>query len=103
MEDYSKNCESKMLPSLDIRAVRQLMFYTVPEAAALIGKTSEQNWAAYESGEAAMPESIAELFCAILDWRKSTLMGSQTWLKAHGDTNLCLLWYETLDDWNSKL
>ena len=44
----------------ELEALRRLLFFSPPEAAALISGTSEQAWRRWESGARAVPDDVEE-------------------------------------------
>lgn len=89
------------IPSLDLKAIRLLMFFNVPEAAAMIGGTDERTWASWEAGEQPLPEEVAIKFATILDWYKGSLQRMRQCILANPNKLMVSLWYDTLDDWLS--
>ena len=89
------------IPYLDLMAIRRLMFFNVPEAAAMFGGTDERTWASWEAGEQPLPESVAIDFAAVFDWYKGSLQRMRQCILANPDKLMVSLWYDTLDDWLS--
>lgn len=86
----------------ELEAARRLLFFSPPEAAALISGTSEQAWRRWEAGTRAVPADVAEAMSELLAWRGAAIdasLGKIDTLPA--DTTLALVWYDTLDDWST--
>jgi len=87
-----------------LQALRRLLFFSVPEAAALIGGVTERSWRLWEDGGRPVPEDVADTILALIAWRAqaiATASAALTDLQArHGPASgAALVWYARLDDW----
>ena len=86
----------------ELEALRRLLFFSVPEAAALIGDVSEQAWRRWESGSRAVPEDVAQQLLTLADWRQSAIDAAARQIgSAPSATTVAVIWYATLDEWAS--
>ena len=86
----------------ELEALRRLLFFSPPEAAALISGTSEQAWRRWESGARAVPDDVEEKIYDLVEWRK-TAFETASGLAADAPANACIpiVWYASLDEWTS--
>lgn len=87
-----------------LQALRRLLFFSVPEAATLIGQVTERSWRMWEVGERTIPEDVAGSIRGLCQWRAQALAMAEKQIAAlkarHGAApSVALLWYQTLDDW----
>ena len=96
-----------------LQALRRLLFFSRPEAAALIGASmsrprgvSDRAWRMFEAGDLPVPGDIAERIVELVRWRESALAAAEAQIDimrqrmppgASFDMALC--WYCSLDDW----
>lgn len=57
----------------DLQALRRLLFFNVPEAAAMISGTSERAWKHWEAGARPVPDDVALALRALADWREDAI------------------------------
>ena len=97
-----------------LQALRRLLFFSVPEAALLIGATADQphgipgqDWQQWENGELPIPESIIARINELNEWRSLALDATadnvrlQMREKSGLPEFIFITWYDTLDDWMS--
>lgn len=90
------------MKSFEIEALRRLLFFSVPEAAALIGGVSEQAWRRWEAGSRAVPDDISNRLWSLAVWRDSAIYAARHQVQdAPAEAVVALIWYATLDDWAS--
>lgn len=94
--------------NIELRALRELLFFSAPEAALLIAASperltgvQERTWRRWEDGTLPVPDNIADTMRTLCDWRARAREGMNSALSALGEGNVCLVWYATLDDWAS--
>lgn len=87
------------MKSHELEALRRLLFFSVPEAAALIGGVSEQAWRRWESGARAVPEDVAARLHGLADWRQAAIDAAVRQIGAAPEAAVALVWYGSLDDW----
>lgn len=96
--------------NLELQALRRLLFFSVPEAALLVAASAERptgvqerTWRRWEDGTLSVPENIAEIMHRLCAWRAQALDALRGAIedgqRAHGELDLVLVWYDTLDDW----
>lgn len=80
-----------------LQALRRLLFFSVPEAAIMIGDVTERSWRFWEDGKRPIPADVIERIRLLLDWRRRA---AQTALDVIGNHRpAALVWYQSLDDW----
>ncbi|MBI4997869.1 MAG: DUF1870 family protein [Rhodocyclales bacterium] len=87
-----------------LQALRRLLFFSVEEAALLIGDVSPRSWQYWERGDRTIPDDVVETVQRLCAWRAqaiATAEASIRELQAHHGTQAesVLVWYQTLDDW----
>lgn len=96
-----------------LEALRRLLFFSRPEAAAMIGASiarprgvSDRAWRMFEAGELPVPDDIAERIGELVRWREAALAAAgaqievmRQQLPAGASVDLALCWYDSLDDW----
>jgi len=87
-----------------LQALRRLLFFSVPEAATLIGRVTERSWRMWEHGERTIPNDVQESIVDLCHWRAQALTTAEKQIAAlhvrHGPAaSVALLWYQSLDDW----
>lgn len=98
--------------NLELQALRHLLFFSVPEAALLVAASperisgvQERTWRRWEDGTLAVPDNIAETMLKLCAWRERALDALRGAIsdgkEAHGEMDIVLVWYYTLDDWAS--
>lgn len=75
-----------------LRALRQLLFFSVDEAAAIIGHVTPRSWQYWEAGRRTIPADVIEKIENLCAWRKDRIEDVAT------DTTT---WYATLDEWEA--
>lgn len=85
-----------------LQALRRLLFFSVEEAAAMIGGVSPRSWQFWERGDRTIPDDVIATLQRLCAWRqKAIAAGSVQMAKAPIGTELALIWYATLNDWTS--
>ncbi|PKO49027.1 MAG: hypothetical protein CVU31_02595 [Betaproteobacteria bacterium HGW-Betaproteobacteria-4] len=88
-----------MIPC-QLEAARRLLFFSQPEAAAMISGTSEQAWRRWEAGNRAVPSDVEKKIGGLLEWRQAAIDAVVKQIStAHDGASIALIWYESLDDW----
>lgn len=87
-----------------LQALRRLLFFSVDEAAAMIGGVSPRSWQYWERGERTIPADVVSTVNALCAWRAKAIASAESTLserkRKHGhDADFVLIWYQTLDDW----
>lgn len=87
-----------------LQALRRLLFFSVEEAALLIGDVSPRSWQYWERGERNIPADVIETVQRLCAWRAQALAGAEAGIRdlqgRHGpQAETVLVWYQTLDDW----
>lgn len=93
-----------------LQALRRLLFFSRPEAAALLAASearpagvSDRAWRMWEDGERTVPEDVAQKILEVASWRNNTLAIRKEqitqFISEAGEGNIVLVWYESLDDW----
>ena len=85
-----------------LRAIRMHLFFSVPEAAEIIGGVGERYWRYMESGEKPIKEDIVEKFRSLCEWRNAEIhLRTSAVYEMPDEQELVLVWHSTLDDWIS--
>lgn len=85
-----------------LQALRRLLFFSVDEAAAMIGGVSPRSWQFWERGDRTIPDDVIATLRRLCAWRqKAIAAGSVQMAKAPAGADLALIWYGSLDDWVS--
>ena len=92
-----------MSPST-LQALRRLLFFSVEEAALLIGDVSPRSWQYWERGERNIPADVIATVERLCAWRAQAIATAGAQMAAlqarHGaNSETVLVWYQTLDDW----
>lgn len=92
-----------MTPTI-LQALRRLLFFSVEEAALLIGGVSPRSWQYWERGERSIPADVAETVRRLCAWRAQAIAAADSSLRelrgrGGREAALVLVWYQTLDDW----
>lgn len=87
-----------------LQALRRLLFFSIEEAALLIGDVSPRSWQYWERGERTIPDDVIETVQRLCAWRAQAIAGAEGSIRdlqaRHGQqTESVLVWYQTLDDW----
>lgn len=95
-----------------LKGLRRLFFFTIPEAARLIAVSedaphgvSEQHWREWESGKIPIPESLIARMNELNAWRALALDATadniriQMREKSGTPEAIFVIWYDTLEDW----
>lgn len=90
------------MKSNELEALRRLLFFSAPEAAALVGGVSEQAWRRWEAGTRTIPEDVSRRLRGLADWRRSAVSAGVDQINgAPPGSAVSVVWYATLDDWAS--
>lgn len=85
----------------ELEALRRILFFSVTEAALLIGEVSEQAWRRWEAGSRAVPEDVAQRLRALTDWRQVAISAAIRQIAAAPEgARVALIWYENFTDWS---
>ena len=85
-----------------LQALRRLLFFSVDEAAAMIGGVSPRSWQFWERGDRTIPQDVIDTLQHLCAWReKAIAAGSAQIAKAPQGSDLALIWYGSADDWAS--
>lgn len=87
-----------------LQALRRLLFFSIEEAALLIGEVSPRSWQYWERGERNIPADVVAMVRRLCEWRDQAIAGTEAGIRdmreLHGkEANMALVWYQTLDDW----
>jgi hypothetical protein len=100
----------------ELKSLRQLLFFTVPEAALLVASSAahpigveQATWKKWEDGAFPVPDFIAEQILHLCRWRSKTIKAFQAAItdarqRAYAESpdmelDISVVWYATLDDW----
>lgn len=84
----------------ELQALRRLLFFSQPEAAALVGGVSEQAWRRWEAGIRRVPADVAARVSELARWRENAIEASERQIgESPTGARLAFVWYEALDDW----
>ena len=88
------------MKSFELEAARRLLFFSPPEAAAMVSDTSEQAWRRWESGARKVPDDVAQRMRELIEWRQAAIDATIKQISvAPHDSVIALIWYDNLDDW----
>lgn len=87
--------------SHELEALRRLLFFSVPEAAVLIGGVAEQTWRRWEAGSRAVPDDVAQRVNDLVGWRDLAIGKVTDLINRSGGAGAALVWYSSMDDWAS--
>lgn len=87
-----------------LQALRRLLFFSVEEAALLIGDVSPRSWQYWERGERNIPADVMATIERLCAWRAQAIARADASIRDlqshHGpQAASVLVWYQTLDDW----
>jgi hypothetical protein len=87
-----------------LQALRRLLFFSVDEAASMIGGVSPRSWQYWERGNRTIPEDVIKSIRGLCTWRAQALATAEKQIAElqarHGPAaQVALLWYQSLDDW----
>jgi hypothetical protein len=90
----------------ELEALRRLLFFSRPEAAVLVGQSSERAWNFWERGDRAVPRDVADLMVNLADWRIKAIRAARYAIQeapaGRGEPeSIALVWYATQIDWMS--
>jgi hypothetical protein len=94
------------MTGIELEALRRLLFFSRPEAAALVGEASERAWNLWESGQRQVPADVADRMVQLVEWRAQALQTARAAIQdaqaAHGEPiGIALVWYSRVEDWMS--
>lgn len=92
-----------------LQAARRLLFLSVVEAARFVTapEVTEKQWQSWESGDASIPDDVAQRITELLEWRSNALAATaesiRQQIRNQGGVpeTILILWYERFDDWMS--
>lgn len=87
-----------------LQALRRLLFFSVEEAAVLIGDVSPRSWQYWERGERNIPADVIDTIERLCAWRAQAIATADAQMAelqaSHGvHGKAVLVWYQMLDDW----
>jgi hypothetical protein len=86
--------------SFELEALRRLLFFSPPEAAAFIGHASEQAWRRWEAGTRKVPADVAMRIEELVAWRQDAIAAADAKIcDAPDSTKIALVWYAAVEDW----
>lgn len=85
----------------ELEAARRLLFFSPPEAAALISQTREQSWRRWEGGTRGVPDDVVARIRFLLDWRKMSIADARAQIQAQGAGKTAIVWYASAYDFTS--
>lgn len=84
----------------ELEALRRLLFFSPPEAAAMVSGTSEQAWRRWEAGTRPVPDDVAVRMRRLADWRLTAIKAALDVIStAPADAAVVPVWYPSLDGW----
>lgn len=102
---------------IQLSAIRQLLFFSVEEAALLVAATPDQKngidptvWRDWEAGKTPIPSYIEDVLIELLDYRLDAIEDASEPLDDNNsedddqesdDANIVALWYSSLEDFTS--
>lgn len=95
------------MTSATLQALRRLLFFSRPEAAAMIAASherpagvSDRAWRMWEDGDRATPSDVAASIDKLAEWRQSAIDAAVKQISAApAEADIALIWYESMDDW----
>lgn len=94
--------------NIELRALRELLFFSAPQAALLVPSSperltgvQERTWRRWEDGTVSVPDNIAATMMKLCDWRERAREAMNSTLSAVGIESVVLVWYEGMYDWAS--
>lgn len=88
--------------ALELKALRQLLFFSVDEAAQLVAVSAERpngvtgrTWRHWEDGRNAVPDDVAGTITGLTRWRAQQI---NAWVQDHASA-IELTWYDTPEEW----
>ncbi|CAB4139712.1 Protein of unknown function DUF1870 [uncultured Caudovirales phage] len=86
----------------ELAAARRLLFFSPPEASALISHTSEQAWRRWESGARKVPEDVENKIISLIEWRRTAIGETVKKIRAAPKKDaISLVWYASINDWET--
>ncbi|HJV73154.1 MAG TPA: DUF1870 family protein [Noviherbaspirillum sp.] len=90
-----------------LQALRRLLFFTQPEAAALIGGVTERSWKYWEQGARSIPADVIERIGQLVAWRQNAIQTASATIAEHlasapSGVEIvppALIWYASIEDW----
>lgn len=88
------------MKSFELEAARRLLFFSPPEAAAMVSNTSEQAWRRWESSSRKVPDDVVQRMTELIVWRQAAINATVKQISAAPkEASIALVWYDSLDDW----
>lgn len=90
-----------------LQALRRLLFFSVEEAAELIGGVSPRSWQYWERGERSIPDDVIDTLRDLCAWRAQAIAAAEKQMAEARRTfgsppdETVLVWYARLADWQS--
>lgn len=90
-----------------LQALRRLLFFSVEEAARIVGGASPRAWQHWERGVRAVPADVRDSLLGLAAWRAHAVEQTLALIRDRSaelaggaaPASLVLIWYATLDDW----
>lgn len=82
-----------------LQALRGFLFFTVPEAARMIGAVQERSWRRWEYDGAPVPADVQETILQLIEARSLMLSNAKVEIAKAGESDVLLTYYENIDDW----
>lgn len=83
-----------------LQALRGLLFFSVPEAAHMIGGVGERTWRYWEGGRTAIPEDVIDTIYQLAYQRRLIINNAlEVFKQTPAGAGIVLTYYEHLDDW----
>lgn len=96
--------------NIELEALRRLLFFSAPEAAAMISGTSERAWKHWEAGARPVPQDVAARVRELVHWRRNAYNAALATILEQrerlGDSDTLerarLVWYGRMQDWTGE-
>ncbi len=87
------------MTSIELEALRRLLFFSVPEAAKWIAQEDEVEWRRWEADTRAVPSRIAVQMSQLSVWRQQAIAAIDAQVRdTKGVDSLALVWYQRPTD-----
>ena len=89
----------------ELEAMRRLLFFSVAEAAELIGDVTPRSWQYWERGKREIPQDVFEKIKLLGEWRQSAIEALRSEIaRANREQGgmpsvIELRWFEAMEDW----
>lgn len=86
-----------------LQALRRLLFFSVDEAADLIGHVSPRSWQYWERGERTIPQDVADTLRFLVEWRAKAIETVESVTREQSRKRpiieITSMWYATPEEW----